>query len=656
MYVNLKKTLCLTCMILVGGNSFVQAKKIFVTPKDDLAAVRDRAKKGDHLILREGTYRFSETLVLGPEHSGISWSAYPGEKVVFSGSIPVNGWTPYKDGIWKATLNHDETVRQLYVNGKPAKLARMSKNVKGQGGYGEFKVEGTEPWAFKPGKAFDGFKVLKKDFKMVKYPEDLEFITHRVWMSNRVCSRGVIEQDNHYVFLLEQPMAAIQEHQMWRALYYTNPFEVYNALEFVDEPGEFYFDQHEHILYYKPLENENLNTSTVEFPVVETLISIKGKDLKHRVKNVSFEGIIFENTAWNLNEVAGSRGEGGTQSCANSLRFGTFNWHDSKYQDNDIPKAGVEVNSADKIRFEKNVFRLMGSIGINFENDASHVSLKGNVFSYIGACAINVGHPQHVYIGKQNGKNEGFGPYHIDNSNDKWDETVEGLCKHVEISNNLFRHTGVQNASSVVVSVYYGHHIDIAHNDIRYAPYTGISLGWGWEEFGGMTKRSYNQPSLSLRYTSVHHNKIGNVLQTLHDGGGIYLLARQVPFARKTKNQKWSDVYANYMYDYGGNTRAGIHPDNGANYFRFYDNVFDRIPWSLIKVSYYARKFGYQVFHNYANTKLYWSELNLPYSPNTTVRDNYKVEGNDWPEKAKQVMAESGLEPEYQDMFKYVEK
>lgn len=644
------------CLFNVFNGTTAHAKKIQITPKDCLEKVRDKAKKGDHVILRGGTYHFTKTLEFEPKHSGVTWSAYPGETVVFTGSIPVKNWTVYKDGIWKAKLNHSGRIGQLYVNQTPAKLAQLKKNLQGQGGYGTFEVKGTEPWAFEAGKAADGFKILKKDFDMVKYPEDLEFVFHRVWMTNHVCARDVIEKDSCYVFLLEQPMAAIQEHQRWRALYYDNKIEVYNALEFIDEPGEFYFDRHDQTLYYMPRENENLNVEKVEVPLVETLIDIKGQDLKHHVSDLHFEGIIFENTAWNLNEVAGSRGEGGAQSCAQSVRFGTYNWHDCCYQVNDLPCAAVEVNSADHIHFTNNVFRQIGSIGINFENDVCDVVLNGNVFTHIGSCAINVGHPQHVYIGKQNGDNEGHGPYNIDNSNDKWDETIEGLCKRVKITNNLIRHTGIQNPSNVVVSVYFGHHIDVSHNDIRFAPYTGISLGWGWEEFDGTNKRSMNKPSLSLRYNTIHHNRIGNVLQVLHDGGGIYLLARQVPLAKDSLQQEWSEVYANYMYDYGGNTRAGIHPDNGSRFFRFFDNVFDNIPWSLIKVSSYARKSDYRVYHNYANTKLYWSELDLPYSPNTVVKDNYLVKGNAWPEKAKTVIEESGLEPQYHHFFKFIEK
>lgn len=626
----------------------VLGKEIIVYPGDQLDKIRDKARDGDCILLHEGIYQFKETLVLGPQNSGITWKAFPGEKVVFSGGIPVTDWEPYKNGIWKTTLKRTEKLRQLYVNGIPATMAHTEIPIKGQGGYGEFIIQGNEPWAFKSGKTFDGVRFLKKDFPSIKDPSDLEIQSQSTWVTTRLCVRKMIEDDNCYALLLEQPFASFLQNQGWGTAFNVNSnLKIFNALEFLDNPGEFYFDRQTQTVYYMPRPNENMNIAEVTAPVVETLVSIKGKHLKEHVSNINFEGIIFENTAWQLIEVAGSHGGGGVQAAANTVKYGDINWHNSLYQVTDIASATIEITSADHISFTNNIFRELGSIGINMENDVNETTIEGNIFLHIGACAVNIGHPHHVYIGKQNGENEGYGPYHIDNQNDKWDETVEGLCTHIRISNNLIRRTGFENPSNVVISAIFGHYIDISHNDIRYAPYTGISLGWAWEVFDGTTGISLNKPTLSLRSNTIHHNRIGNVLQLLHDGGGIYLLAAQVPIEKDARKQTWTNVYGNYLYDFGGNTRAGIHPDNGSRFVHFYENVFDNIPWSLIKVSSYARKGDYRIDHNYANTALYWTELDLPYSPNTTITENVQVENNQWPRPAKNIIENSGLEPKY---------
>ena len=49
-------------------------------------------------------YQLGQTLVLGPQNSGVTWMAAPGETPVLSGSVPVSGWVPDKDSIWKANL------------------------------------------------------------------------------------------------------------------------------------------------------------------------------------------------------------------------------------------------------------------------------------------------------------------------------------------------------------------------------------------------------------------------------------------------------------------------------------------------------------------------------------------------------------------------
>lgn len=58
-----------------------------------------RASEGyDTIILRSGTFYQSETLVLGPQDTGLSFQSYPGETVWISGGRPLAAgvtWTPY---------------------------------------------------------------------------------------------------------------------------------------------------------------------------------------------------------------------------------------------------------------------------------------------------------------------------------------------------------------------------------------------------------------------------------------------------------------------------------------------------------------------------------------------------------------------------------
>lgn len=624
------------------------------------AKIRSLKKKGIQditILLRGGNYPISKTLIFGPEDSGkeghpIIWKAYEGEIPVLTGGIEVGNWQKGENGIWQTKLERSEKLRQLYVNDRPATLSQYKKKVKGLGGYGKFRVKGDEPWAYRSGEEIDGVLVNKSEMPAVAHPEDLEILAQTTWTTSRLCIRAIEEKDDKLALLFAQPFGAISQSMgSGTALSTKANFTLYNAREFITDPGEFCFDRSSKTLYYQPHEGENMVTTKVIVPQNESFIQIMGKDLQTHVSNLQFEGLTFAYTAWQLMRVENSYGACGSQTNCLTVKYGEKNWHDDLYQTTALPVAVVEVNSADHIVFERNIFKLNGSMSINFENDVVSSRIEGNAFQYIGGVAINVGHPQHVYIGKQNGDNEGFGPYHIDNSHDKWTEQVEGLCKNVSISNNLIRETGIEHKPSVVIMVYWGHGINITHNDIEFAPYSGISLGWGWEEWNGRIERSKGKPSLSLRDNSVTGNKIGHVLQTLHDGGGIYLLGRQSAFVKDSSLQKWTPICNNYLYDFGGVTRAGVHTDNGAEYFLCCNNVFNHLPWSLIKASEYGQKGHIRVEGNFANTALYFTEGNHMYAPYTVIKDNVDVENDEWPEEAKKVMDESGLEPKYRDLF-----
>ena len=49
-----------------------------------------------------------------------------------------------------------------------------------------------------------------------------------------------------------------------------------NALELLDQAGEWYLDETQNVLYYKPRSGEDMTKATVVAPVLETVVSING--------------------------------------------------------------------------------------------------------------------------------------------------------------------------------------------------------------------------------------------------------------------------------------------------------------------------------------------------------------------------------------------
>jgi hypothetical protein len=81
------------------------------------------------VVLRGGTYRLPETLVLGPQDSGtaeapVLWKAFPGEKAIVSGGRPISGWKKTDRGLWTAQVPDTLRFNQLFVDGARRTRAR----------------------------------------------------------------------------------------------------------------------------------------------------------------------------------------------------------------------------------------------------------------------------------------------------------------------------------------------------------------------------------------------------------------------------------------------------------------------------------------------------------------------------------------------------
>ena len=75
--------------------------------------------------LKAGTYRVDKTITFDDRDSGATYRSVDGPgKAVFEGSTEVTGWTPYKDGIFKAPVDVDQPFYTLYAEGKRATTAR----------------------------------------------------------------------------------------------------------------------------------------------------------------------------------------------------------------------------------------------------------------------------------------------------------------------------------------------------------------------------------------------------------------------------------------------------------------------------------------------------------------------------------------------------
>lgn len=536
--------------------------------KDDpfltITAARDAVRKindnmtGDiNVYLRGGEYRITEPVVFRTEDSAtngfrINYKAYEGETPVINGAQKVTGWTKDENGLYTAPLDRDIKLRNLYVNDKRANMG--SVRVQSRGGAGEYSVKaGQADWAWDSGTKYDAIKYNPNDIPYIMSDfDDLEIINGTTWNENIVCTRDVKFDGTDLVLYLQQPYGAIAQTPGWGAGFSaTGTHTIYNSLSFVDSPGEFYFSKSEKKLYYYPRQGEDMTTADVEAPIADCLIKIEGNNTSDRVESLSFSGITFENTDYQLTDVAGSHGKTTCQAAQTYTAFADSNWHNRKYEMADTLPAMIHVRSTDSISFTNNVIKHSGADGISMTNDVVNSEISGNFITDITSSGITIDHPQHIYIGDA-----------APDNHEKFPIDVEGVCKNILITDNYLYDISVVHGfgGCAAITTYYGDSVKILRNTVEKTAYNGIHLGWGWCNF---------KDSKTCRDNQICYNRVIGCLNRLHDSGGIYTIG-QMPGTIINEN------YVQGIPAGGpGAPTYGLHNDEGSAYIEENDNVLE---------------------------------------------------------------------------------
>jgi hypothetical protein len=580
------------------------------------------------VYLRGGTYPISSTVAFGPSDSGMNghrivYQAFPGETPVLNGATQVTGWTVASGNVYRASLNRTTKLRNLYVNDARANLT--SKTASGKGSSGTYAVTaGQASWAWASGSGADGVKYAATDVPAIaSNKDDLEIVNGTTWNENIACVRDVTTaSDGSRVLLLQQPYGAIAQLPNWSAGFSTSgSHTIYNAYEFLASPGQFYFDKTAKTLYYIPRSGEDMSTADVEAPSVTTLIDVAGTSSSSRVKNLTFQGLTFANTDWELASVGGSCGKATVQGATIFIAYGDGNWHNSKYEITDTLPGMIHVTSADSIDFVGNVVKHSGSEGISLINDVVNSNLTGNYIADIAGSGITVGHPQHVYVG-DGGAHEIYA------------KGIEGICTKNTISNNVLTNLSMLPGfgGHAGVTAFFVDTLVISNNFIQTTAYNGINLGWGWSNFADST---------TCKNNAVNNNRLFNTLKRLHDSGAVYTLGQQ---PGTTVNQ-------NYVRGIPNNSSGptyGLHNDEGSAYITENDNVLDIDPGVTytINCENYGSKHDLTVLRTYATV----NKMGVN-PPNSTIDAPVAVSDNVWPLTQYGYCVKSGVQDAYRSVI-----
>jgi hypothetical protein len=439
--------------------------------RDRIRDLRRSGRQGPMTVLvRGGTYRLEEPIVLTPEDSGtpeapLTIAAYPGELPVLSGGQPITGWKWVKDRVWSAPTS--ASFHQLFVDGRRAQRARIPR-------MGFYRNTGLS--------SIDRPFVLKYrgDDIRASWAErgDVEVVILLAWNDKRF-PIAKVDTANHTAELVGY---AFQSGREIDARYF-----IENVPEGLWGPGDWYLDKKNGMVSYIPMPGEDPTQVEIIAPRLTQLVRIEGNPAEHQlVRNVTFRNLDFRHADWTLDP-------GGYLSQQAGV----------------IVPAAFEAVGAEAIAVEHCRFTQIGIYALEFGRGTKHNRIVGNAIFDVGAGGVKLGLPIHVPSVAQGPAIERFQRLLAD----------EALASHSNvIADNEMHDLGLVYPGAVGIWMGQTSKNTVAHNHVHDLYYSGISVGWTW---------GYG-PSGS-RDNIIEFNHIHNVgkNQMLSDMGGIYTLGTQ---------------------------------------------------------------------------------------------------------------------------------
>ena len=467
------------------------------------------------VFLRDGIYPLTAPLRLSSVDSGspsspLRIAAAPGAHPVLSGGIPLSGWKKItspvsglpdaaQKWVWVAEAprlgNRVLEFRQLWVNDRKAIRARAPN---GDALARLVAWDRTNQLATVPAAALDG----------VRNPASLEMVIDQVWEIAVLRLKSLRIEGSNAVVTFKQPESALEFRHPWPPVLVTTnykaPFYLANAIQFLDEPGEWFEDISAGNVYYWPRPGEDLTRATVRAPALETLVQIQGS-LERPAAHIRFQGITFAHTTWMR---PSEQGHVPLQAGMFLLDAKKLTPHGTSYHpglDNlawiGRPPAAVSVQNAHHITFEGCTFEHTASAGLDFISGTYADRVEGCTFRDLGGNGLQLGKFSDPGV-------ETHLPY---NPADE-----RKICSQETIANNVIRDCGTEDWGCVGLAIGYARQVTVAHNEVFDLPYTGISVGWGW-----------TKATNAMRDNRIHANHIHHVAQRLGDTAGIYTLSAQ---------------------------------------------------------------------------------------------------------------------------------
>ena len=473
---------------------------------------------GIYIRLEEGVYAQRNSLFLRPEDSGTPDSptvicAVDGAHPVISGGVAVTGWKrgcnhpaipeKLRQKIWSAEApligNRRVETRQMWVNGHKVQRAA------------QFPDGGLERMIdFNPEEQTITIPVSQSvNPERLQNAGQLEMIVHQRWAIAILRVKSIDAKDGQAVVRFHEPESHLEFAHPWPQPVIggekgNSSFCLTNALELLDQPGEWFQEYPSGTIYYYPQADENMETAEVIIPALETLVTIDGT-LSRPVKHIQFNGITFAHTSWMRPSYQGHVTLQGGFPLLDAYKLQEPGLPEKAELENQAwitrPETAIRVRGAEHIDFKHCTFRHLSSTGLDYEWAVTASSVEDCQFTDIGGTALLVG-------AFPDGGFETHIPF--------IPADVRELCSHITIRNNFISNVTNEDWGCVGIGAGYVRNMDISHNEVCHLNYSGICVGWGWTSLeSGMCNNR-------IEANYVHH-----FARRLYDAGGLYTLSNQ---------------------------------------------------------------------------------------------------------------------------------
>jgi len=466
--------------------------------------------------LRGGTYTLTDTLVLNRQDGGVGesmvhYKAYAEEKPVISSGKLVSGWKKLtskveglpevaQDNVWVADVTREDYGRFTAMFTGDKRLPRAASD----------RFDGVKPTGYE---IADSRNVMhKKDrhlLKEIRYVEgapirdwknldDIEVFFNPVpWALNFIPLESIDLDEKLLTLKYEANAPAFSQNSPWAV--------IENAVDFIDEAGEWAHNSVTGKLYYWP--HDNQKPANITIPQLKELVRVEGEidydgPVDQPVKNISFEGLNF------------------TQAKRSTWHEEHKGWgiqHD--WDTFDAGNAMLRFRGAENMQVLKSHFTNSAGSAIRLDLHAQNITIKDNLIDYVGHMGVLLA---------------GYGP------------GTKDVNHHNTITNNIIHHVGeiiwhghaifAWQSGSNVISNNWIHHVprkavgvasprvqilmkknedfDEAAKTIRW---NEMDLDVDWTD----DTQAHFMPYLHSKNNVIENNKVTKTLLRLHDGASI---------------------------------------------------------------------------------------------------------------------------------------